>query len=240
MHSPLRRSLMIAACCFISGEVGFSETIIKLDLGPIGPDIKLESGMLSTVDDGNGSAESPGEQDTSVAFDNFAKDVAGIANIFPPETASFTLSGVGVIGVPLVVDQGSHDLVVQSTSGGSFSLFDEAGAELLTGTLEAGSLHGHTGISGTSSFLTASLGTFTGPMGTALYDVLDPGSASLAISLTDVLSSGTPGLEVVNDVIQDFSADATANIGAEPIPEPTSMILLGLGLAFLGRLHRRR
>lgn len=240
MHSPQIRSILIAASCLISGQLLYGETIIKLGLGPIGPDIQLEGGTLSTVDDGNDSPASPGQQDTSVQFDNFVADVPGLHNIFPPDSASFTLTGVNVVGVPLVVDQGGTDLVIQSTNGGAFTLYDENGAELLTGTLEAGSLNGHTGISGTSSFLTASLGTFTGPMGTALYDVLDPDSASLAISLTDVTSvGGVPGMVVSENAIQSFSADATANIGAQPIPEPSSLTILLLALVGLGVARKR-
>ena len=65
--------------------------------------------------------------------------------------------------------------------------------------------------------------------------------STLAISLTDVNNGGGFMLNA-NDGLEDFIADATANIGAEPIiiPEPSGITLGGLGILALLALRRRR
>ena len=145
--------------------------------------------------------------------------------------------------------------MTQATTGGSFSLYDEFGGLLLTGTLDSGSLHGTIGPSGTGGFLTANLGTFTGPSssdtgpsGSAfnqLFKLVDPGSAALAVSLTDVVSidpvSGPiPGFLVVNGEMQRFTADATANVGASQVPEPGTLSLLLVGVVGAMLMGSRR
>jgi MYXO-CTERM domain-containing protein len=82
-----------------------------------------------------------------------------------------------------------------------------------------------------------------------LFNLLEPNSASLAISLTDVRSSTNDGpvsgFAVVGNALQTFTADATAAIAAEPfggqqeLPEPSGFTLAILaGLAVL-RFRRR-
>jgi hypothetical protein len=108
----------------------------------------------------------------------------------------------------------------------------------LSGTLVDGTLTGPNGGSRTGSFLTAAFGTFTG--GT-LSPLVDANSASLAISLTEVLSptGGPAGLQVMNNVLSDFVADATANMGAL-VPEPSLFPCMLLGMAILALGGRRR
>lgn len=242
MTITFARSFFIAAVVSFFSLSASAETIIKLDFGTtgsVGPDIELDNGVLSTVDDG--VAGSPGDQDTSVTFHGF---VAGSeVDITPPNQGSYSLSGVSMVGSPFVVNQGLFSLVTQQTTGGTFELYDTAGEVLLTATLQDGSIHGTTGAAAAGGFLTANLGTFTGPSGSSLFDQLAPNTASLAISLTDVSSpNGAAGLSVANDLLQDFAADATANIGADnngvSLPEPSS-ISMAL-FAVIGILGFRR
>lgn len=222
-----------------------AETIVKLDFGTtgtVGPDIELENGILSTVNDG--VAGTPGDQDTSVTFHGFVVGTEG--DITPPNQGSYSLSGVSMVGSPFVVNQGLFSLVTQQTTGGTFELYGTNGDVLLTATLQDGSLHGTTGASATGGFLTANLGTFTGPASSDLFNQLAPNTASLAISLTDVSSpNGAPGLSVgANELLQNFSADATANIGADNIgvglPEPTSISMALFGVLGILGFRRRR
>ncbi len=231
-----RSSLLFCACLVLCMQIPTSaETIIKLGLGG-GPDLQLSGGFLSTV----------GNQPTDATFHGFVGASEEIQDIVPPKQASFELNGVALSGDPST----TAGLITQATMGGSFALFDETGAELLRGTLVEGALHGTTGNSATGGFLTANLGTFTGPTDMdKLFKLLEPDSASLAISLTDVRSSTEAGpvggFAVVDNVLQTFTADATAAIAAEPfggnqeLPEPSSFVLaLVAGLAAL-RLRRR-
>ena len=255
--SPIngRSHLLVAAGLFtaiITHHVD-AETIIKLNLGSTSPDVKFEGGVLQTVIDPGRSMQKPGDQDTSATFHGFVQVVAGLIDITPPSQSTFTLSGVGIPTnqPPVVIDQGAVSILSQATVGGSFSLFDEFGGLLLTGTLEEGALNGTTGTSATGGFLTANLGTFTGPSSgdtgpggdfNRLFKFLEPGSASLSISLGDVLSSdGTSGFVIENNRLMAFTADATANVGAEFSPEPGGVTLTMLGvLALSGFVRERR
>lgn len=244
MTISLRRSLLIAALVSLFSMPALAETIIKLDFGAtgtVGPDIELEDGVLSTVDDN--IAGTPGDQDTSVTFHGFVS--GSEVDITPPNQGSYSLAGVSMVGSPFVVNQGLFSLVTQQTTGGTFELYDDAGEVLLTASLQDGSLHGTTGASATGGFLTANLGSFTGPAASELFGQLAPNTASLAISLTDVSSpNGAPGLSVSDEVLQNFSADATANIGADPIgvglPEPTSISMALFGILGILGFRRRR
>lgn len=244
MTMSIQRCLLMAALVVFFTAPTQAETIIKLGLGSTGPDIELIDGVLSSVDDG--VAGSPGDQESTVTFHGFVS--GSVSDITPPDQGSFSLSGVSMVGSPVLVDQGIFSLVTQQTTGGTFELYDDAGAVLLTATLEDGSLHGTTSASATGGFISMNLGTFTGPAADeldVLFSQLAPETASLAISLTDVTrATGAPGLQVSENVLQNFSADATANIGADPIgtilPEPSSNLLAIFGCLTLLALRRKR
>ena len=218
-----------------------AETVIKLDLGSTSePDIQLVSGAVSTFRD---AAATAGDQKTNVEFSSFLEatvpDIVG---------GSFTLKEVSLVGAP--TDLGP--IVTQNTSGGAFEIFDASGVSLLTGTLNAGVLIGpptSATVSATGSFLTATMGDFTGPAASALYTQLAPDSASISISLTNVQSAGGgKGLTIIEDgaapFLGDFVAGATANIAAvsasdgNNLPEPAGLTLALFGL--LGALSLRR
>ena len=231
-----RKSVLAFLAFLMIPSLGSAGTLMKLGLGTgDGPDIAmitLPSGdqVLSTIDEGN--ADTAGDQDTDVGFITVLPTETDIA----PDLASFSLSGVNLIGSPMAVLGGA--LVAQSTSGGTFELFDAANSLLLSGSLMDGSLSGPPG-SPTGSFLTAALGDFTG--GT-LAPKLRTDSLSLSISLTDLATSiGQPGLVIDNNgSFTPFTSDATANVGAEPaVPEPASLPLLAIGILFAVRAWRK-
>jgi len=244
MTSKYFRSLTMAVCCFglTAGQLS-AETIIKLELGVAGPDIQYLDGKLSTVDDGNLSATSPGDRDTDATFLGFVSE-AGVVDI--PSDASFSLSGI--TAVEDAVTFGA--LVNQSTTGGTFELFDTAGALLLSAELEDGVLVGPSSQSGvsTGSFFTVEFGKFSGPINPDgdVYKLLKEDSAQLSMSFTNISdSSSKTGFSVDGGELQAFTADVTAQIEAEAagnaqLPEPASYGLAMMGaLAFLG-LRRRR
>lgn len=243
------RSLVLATAVFFSVQSASAETIIKLTFGSTGPDVQLSNGVLTTVDDGV-STGSPGDQETTVDFDGFVETDGGMIDILLPEQGSFSLIGVDLVGDPIVAGAGNFSLVTQPTTGGTFELYDQHGSILLTGTLTDGSLHGTTGAAATSGFLTANLGSFTGPGSDGLnrlFKLLDPDSAAVSISLTDVISTpgGSAGLMVdANGKLMDFSADATGNISAEAInnqlPEPAGVTMAVFALLGLSGMRRRR
>ena len=248
MTSNYIRSLALAACCFglTAGQLS-AETIIRLELGVSGPDVQYLDGELSTVDDGNLGVTSPGDQDTNVTLDGFVKTAgadgfADIADI--PSGASFSLSGI--TAVESAVEFGS--LVNQSTTGGTFELFDTAGDLLLSAELQDGVLVGPSSELGVSagSLFTVEFGNFSGPAGGEIFSLLREDSAELSMSFTNISdASGQSGFSVVDGVLQGFTADITAQIEAEAsgnaqLPEPASFGLAMMGaFAFLG-LRRRR
>ena len=243
MTKTLQRGSLAAAFAVLFSLPLQAETIVKLGLGSTGPDIQLVDGTLSTVDDGE--AGSPGDQESTVTFHGF---VAGsVDDITPPAQGSFTLSGVSMVGSPVLVNQGIFSLVTQQTTGGTFELYGDDGQVLLTATLEDGSLHGTTSAAATGGFISMNLGTFTGPAADdldVLFSQVAADTASLAISLTDVSDdTGAGGLSVIDNVLQNFTSDATANIGAESfggvVPEPSSGMMALAGLALL-TIRRRR
>ena len=245
MNLRIRRSLILAACFGLLASAPLSaETIIKLELGVSGPDVQYVDGEISTVNDGNLNGTSPGDRDTDATFLGFVSD-AGISNI--PENASFTLSGISAVGE--AVTFGS--LVNQSTTGGTFELFNTAGDLLLSGALTDGVLTGPSSASGvsTGSLFTVNLGTFTGPEGEGedqVFKLLAPDTAQLSMSFTNVNDgAGQTGFSVADGVLQNFETDVTAQIAAEAsgnvlTPEPTAVSLLLFGLLGVIGFRRRR
>jgi len=238
---------MAAILSLLFSQIAGAETIIKLTFGSTGPDIQLDGGVLSTVDDGV-TTSSPGDQQSTVDFDGFVETSGGLVDIVIPEQGSFSLFGVDLVGEPGVDTIGPFTRIDQATTGGSFELYDQNGTILLTGTMTDGLLSGSPGGAAAGSFFAANLGTFTGPSSdelNKLFAQLDPDSASLSISLTDVIASdSTPGLQLVGGVLRDFTADATGNVSAESIgnvvPEPSSVSLVLCGLLGLLSLRRRQ
>ena len=224
MKSTVKKIVLVVSLIFFTSGIASANTIIKIDFGDSVPDIEYGGGILSSINDGN--AGTAGDQNTNVLFEGVLGGVADIVG----EAASFTVDNVTAAGAASVV----AGLAIQSTTGGTFELYDNANALLLSATITTGSISGPVGGSATGSFVTLSFGTFTG--GTLLPLIGDLTSAAIAISLTDV--NGGAGLSVTGVTLDDFSADATANISA--VPEPATMGLLFSGLLGGAVLRRRK
>src|SRR4051812_2906375 len=93
--------LKVALCALVVSFslVSRAGTIIKLDLGGVGPDLQMNAGgVLSTVNDGH--AATAGDQDTAIAYTGFLAPL--FANVTPPPAASFSLSGLQAVGAAQV------------------------------------------------------------------------------------------------------------------------------------------
>jgi hypothetical protein len=217
---------LVWALVGLTASVAQSSTIIKLNLGSVGPDVMTnQSGVLTTTDDG--IVATTGNQNTAVEYTGFLDPVPDINS----NTASFSLSGVQSVGSANVFGS----LAIQNYTGGQFSLYDPANTLLLQGTLSNSSLSGTIGAPGTGALFTTNLGTVTG--GT-LASLIQPGTLSLALNLTNV--NGGSGLAVSGGALLPFVADSSVNISADQIivPEPSTLALLTLGA--VGFMIKRR
>ncbi|HVT27002.1 MAG TPA: hypothetical protein VHE81_03180 [Lacipirellulaceae bacterium] len=221
--------LAVCALVFVASSVSVAGTIIKLDLGNVGPDVGMNgAGILSTVDDGN--AATTGDQNTSVVYTGFLSPIPNIT----PATASFSLAGLTAVPPATL----ASPLVIQNFTGGTFSLYDSANVLLLQGTLDQSALTGVIGPPGTGALFTTTLGNVT--LGT-LVPFIEQGTVSLSMNLTNVSSNGGQGFSVSVDgaavFLNPFTADASANIAADPsglgpgIPEPATCMLMLMGFS---------
>ena len=202
-------------------------TIIKLGFSnDARPDIELVSGILSTVDDG--IAATAGDQNTGVIFD---AELSGEPSL-SDSVASVSFNNISLMGENTTI----ANTVLQETMGGDFSLYGEANELLLTGTLGNGLLHGPIGGTATGGFLTTEFGAFTG--GSLLPSLNGMNLSAVSISLSNV--NGRSGLATNDDgTIQDFTADATANIVASPEPSASLMTVVGVVGCMLFARRRR-
>jgi hypothetical protein len=145
--------------------------------------------------------------------------------------ASFSLTGVMASGSP--VEQGG--IIQQATMGGMFTFYDDSNNLLLRGDLDAGFLFG--GAISTGSFFTTTPVLYTDG---SLLPLMAPDSGSLSLSLTDVRTGGTTGMVVAAGVLQDFTADATGQLEASAVPEPSVLGMAALVSLVVIRRHRRR
>jgi hypothetical protein len=236
MLMKLRTVFFRAALCALVASlasVSHAGTIIKLNLGNVGPDIHMDaSGVLSTVDQTAGPPPT-GDQLTNIEYTDFLNFIPDVnANV-----ASFSLSGLqrDVGGAQL-----TFGLAIQGFHGGTFSLYDASDNLLLTGPIVTAALAGVTAPPGTGSLFTTSLGNVTGG---SLAGLIQPGSVSISMNLGTVNGglgfSTLPGPGGIN-VLQPFQADASALISANAIPEPASLMLIAAGAVISSGCGRRR
>ena len=226
MWIELRKSLLTAATLLCMAGPSNADTILKFGLSETGPDVEYDGTTFSTVDDGD--ASTLGEQNTGF---NFTGPLDGvIADIFA--NASFTLSNVLASGAAQVVS----NTVVQASTGGSFSAYDENNNLLLSGSIADGALTGSTG-SSTGSYFNLNTVTFTGG---SLLPFLIADSGGISIAMSGILSQGgVPSLVVNNGVLAPFSGNSTGLVdGQGAIPEPATALLLVSGA--IGAAIRRR
>lgn len=230
MKLEVRKALIGGALCALllaTSSASYAGTIIKLNLGGVGPDVGMAGGVLGTVSDGN--AVTTGDQNTAVEFTGFLNPLPDI-NL---NTASFSLGGLAVNGPAQVFGT----LAIQNFQGGSFSLYDPANTLLLSGALTNSALTGVMGPPGTGGLFTTTLSTVTG--GT-LQSLILPNTLTLSMNLSNVNGGG--GL-VVDGVLLPFVADGSVNIAGDPdpngnIPEPTTLVFVLLSA--VGAMAARR
>ncbi|HMO18362.1 MAG TPA: PEP-CTERM sorting domain-containing protein [Oligoflexia bacterium] len=228
MIRKLFQSLVVMGLV-VSASTASADTIIKFDLGSTGPDVQYVGGVFSTIADPNGL---PGQQTTGVNFTGFLEGV--LANIITG--ASFTIDSVMASGPASLVGP----VIVQGTTGGTFSLWDDSNTLLLTGTLGTGAITGATGVD-TGSVFSTEVFSFTGG---SLLSLVNGTPAGISFALTNILSGGLSGMYTGLDTsgqslfLLDFTADSSGQITGSPIPEPSTMLLIGSAL--VGGLVRRR
>ena len=231
--SNLRSFLAGAAvCALISASACnlHAATILKLDLGNIGPDLQMTGGFLGTVSDS--IPGTTGDQNTSIEYTGFLDPIPDVNT----PIASFTLTGLSRSGDAVV----SGSLVLQDFSGGTLELYDAFNTLLLSGTLAASNLQGTIGPPGTGAVLTTNFATVTGGV---LFDFIVPGSLTVSMGLTGV--NGGNGLSVTGNTLNPFQAESVVNIDALPtptganFPEPGSFLLAAMALS-AGTAVRRR
>jgi len=229
LRTVLSALALCAALCFAT-SVASAATIIKLNLGSVGPDVQMNAGgTLSTVNDG--AAATTGDQNTDIEFTGY------LDGPFPDITttnASFSLNALQAVGPANVFGS----LVIQNFTGGVFNLYDTANTLLLQGPLTNSALTGVIGPPGTGALFTTTLGSVTG--GT-LASMILPGSFSLSMNLSNVNGGAGFGTLVGagGPVLAPFMADASANIAGE-VPEPTSILLVLSGAVVAVAARRNR
>jgi len=202
-----------------------ADTILKFGLSEIGSDILYESGVLFTKDDG--FAATTGNQNTGLNFTGFLAGL--IADI--SGGASFTLDGITAIGNATLIGA----LVAQQTNGGTFSVWDVSNNLLLSAELGEGYINGTNSV-GTASFFNTEIVNYTGG---SLLNLIAPAPGGISLALASILTDGKVGLDVVNDKLQNFSANGSGLItGDAAVPEPTTVLLLMSGL--IGGVARRK
>ena len=197
---------------------------IKLDLAKTpapdpGPDISYAGSVLATPSDGNGLTT--GAQDTAIVFGDFL-------SALPATRGSYSLNNLSANGPATTefIPGPNITVVSQSLTGGNFQLYDSANVKLLDVSLASSNsvLSGTTvPASTTANVISITNGTV---IGGTLASQIASNSISFSFALTNI-SGG--GLAVDGNVLSPFSASATKEIAANPVPEPSTAVLLVLG-----------
>jgi hypothetical protein len=212
---------------FSRNQASNGATIIKLDLGGAGPDLNYTGGVFGTLNTTNdGNAGTTGDQNTAILYTSFLSSIAAT-------NGSYSLAGATATGAPTPLGGG---VVTQNFSGGNFKLYNSSNALLLDVNLSTSLLVG----GGSGAFFNITNGTVVGG-DPAITSQLAGNSIGMSISLTNINSAGGPGLTISpgNNSLNSFFADATKEISATQIPEPTAVLLVLCGLIVPMVLRRR-
>jgi len=228
MRAPLKFLACATVALLLAVQSSHAATIIKLDLGGVGPDLNFTGGVfgtLNTIDDN--PAGLTGDQATNILFTSF---LSGLGST----TGSYSLAGATATGAPGSLGGG---IVTQNFSGGNFKIYNSANTLLLDVNLGTSLLVG----GGSGAFFNITNGTVVGGDPTITSQLVS-NSLGMSMTLTNINSSGGPGLTVnpSNNTLNSFFGDATKEISATQIPEPTAALLLIAGGLFVPMLSRRR
>src|SRR5262245_12070381 len=124
MSLNLRTVLTSFAFCALLGSSGANgDTVLKLNLGNIGPDLAMNAGgVLGTTSDGN--LGTTGDQNTDIEYTGFLDPL--FADV-TTTTASFSVAGLLRTGPPNII---GGAVIVQDFFGGTFNLYDPANSLL--------------------------------------------------------------------------------------------------------------
>ena len=226
----MKASLKLLSCAILALLLSFTAiraaTIIKLDLGGVGPDLTFSGGnggILSTIDDN--PAGLTGDQATNILFTSF---LSGMGST----TGSYTLSGATAVGLPTPLGGG---VLTQNFNGGNFKIYNSTNTLLLDVNLAQSLLVG----GGNGAFFNITNGTVVGGL-PSITSQLAGNSIGMSMTLTNINNPGGPGLGLgIGGFLIPFVGDATKEITATQTPEP-SAILLALGLFAVPMALRRR
>ena len=227
MRTPLKVFACATVALLLSACSSQAATIIKLDLGGVGPDLTFSPpgnpGILSTIDDN--PAGLTGDQATNILFTNF---LSGMGST----TGSYSLSNATAVGPATPLGGG---VVTQNFNGGNFKIYDSTNTLLLDVNLATSLLVG----GGTGAFFNITNGTVIGGL-PSLTSQLVGNSIGMSMTLTNINNPGGPGLAIGGGgFLAPFVGDATKEITATQTPEPAA-IVLALGLFLAPMFLRRR
>src|SRR6476660_3323274 len=212
MRAPLKVFACAAIALLFSACASQAATIIKLDLGGVGPDLTFSPpanpGILSTIDDN--PAGLTGDQATNILFTSF---LSGMGST----TGSYSLAGATAVGAPTPIGGG---VLTQNFVGGNFKIYNSTNTLLLNVNLSTSLLVG----GGSGAFFNINNGTVVGGL-PAITSQLVGNSIGMSMTLTNINGPGGPGLTAGGGgFLNPFVGDATKEISASQVPEPAAVL----------------
>jgi hypothetical protein len=226
MRTPTKLFACAIVALLLSAYSSQAATIIKLDLGGVGPDLSFSGGpggLLGTIDDNPPGLV--GDQATNILFTSF---LSGLGST----TGSYSLVGATAVGAPTPLGGG---VLTQNFAGGNFKIFNSTNTLLLDVNLSNSLLVG----GGNGAFFNITNGTVVGGSA-AITSQIVGNSIGMSMTLTNINSPGGPGLSVGGGgSLNPFVGDATKEITATQVPEPAAVVL-ALGMFLAPMFLRRR
>jgi hypothetical protein len=184
-------------------------------------------------------SDNPGDPDT---FKETLTFTGGEVDIVDPADTIFTDAGTETVVIaPLILDPSNPYHFSPTTYTDGFTILDDNGDILLQADLEVQEIAivGGTGVINPS--FTVNLTNITSDLAPGTSSIIDaflnPGLG--AVNFTLNISSGNLGSKISSGS-QGGSINGTFSGSAAPVPEPTTMLLLGSGLVGLRFFSKKR